>query len=176
MPGHRLGAGAAAALLALSMAARLAAAGVAESDTSQAPSPRGALLRSLALPGWGQLANGERLKAAAIALSEIGLTTAVVIQNRRVGDASGERKEKLRRNRNTLFFWLVGAIVYSAIDAYVDAHFRDVRLPEGEATLELVPFAELTPPPVPLPANERGARGTPPPGGLGIVLALRLGF
>ncbi len=173
---HRLGAGAAAALLALSTVAQLASAQVAESDTSQAPSPRGALLRSLALPGWGQLANGERLKAAAIALSEIGLTTAVVIQNRRVGDASGERKESLRGNRNTLFFWLVGAVVYSALDAYVDAHFRDVRFPEGEATLELAPFAELTPPPVPLPANECGARGTLPSGGLGMALALRLGF
>jgi hypothetical protein len=46
------------------LAGRLAASGV--QDTPWTPSPRGALLRSLAIPGWGQIYNRQPLKAPVI--------------------------------------------------------------------------------------------------------------
>jgi len=86
-------------------------------------SPRGAMLRSLFVPGWGQLYNGKWLKAIVIAGAEIGLITNAVIQNQlAVRSTNIYEKEFYQNNRGLSIWWLAGIILYSMADAYVDAH------------------------------------------------------
>ena len=89
----------------------------------KAKSPRGAMLRSIFIPGWGQFYNGKWFKGLIIAGAEVGLIANAVIQNQ----YAVQSKTELERafyvdNRNLSFWWLAGVILYSALDAYVDAH------------------------------------------------------
>ncbi|HYE57202.1 MAG TPA: DUF5683 domain-containing protein, partial [Rhodothermales bacterium] len=52
-------------------------------DDAAGRSPRGALTRALVLPGWGQLYNGQPLKAAVVWAGLGGLGTGVILQHRR---------------------------------------------------------------------------------------------
>jgi hypothetical protein len=135
-------------------AARAGASGRGHSRFDQ---PRWVMLRSLAVPGWGQLSNGSWFKALAVAGGEIGL--GVMMANdvrvldrllvdvdvaRAVNDREAEIAAVSAYNdrQATLVSreWLLGGvIVYALTDAYVDAHFRnfkveferDPALPEG---------------------------------------------
>jgi hypothetical protein len=99
-------------------------------------SPMGALLRSLAIPGWGQLYNDKYFKAVVIG----GLETYFIYKAghwwRKTEDQydllqqlsesekpeAFEVYESYRGNRND-FLWLVALSVFlSMFDAYVDAH------------------------------------------------------
>ncbi|NOY58007.1 MAG: hypothetical protein GXO75_03605 [Calditrichaeota bacterium] len=98
-------------------------------DSSKTKSPRGAMLRSVFVPGWGQFYNGKWFKGILIAGTEIGLVANAVIQNQyAVHSTTLLEKEFYVNNRNLSFWWLAGAILYSAVDAYVDAqlyHFDE---------------------------------------------------
>jgi hypothetical protein len=97
-----------------------------DSISQKIPSPRGAMLRSLVLPGWGQAYNGKWFKAAVIAGAEIGLITNSIIQNRLAKNSSAESDKAFYiNNRNLSYWWLSGVILFSIIDAYVDAHLFD---------------------------------------------------
>jgi hypothetical protein len=103
-------------------------------------SPTGAMWRSLAVPGWGQVYNGQYLKGAAIIAAE-GVTLYTAIDNYRISRKylreareAGDRdlkQEKFDRYNDYVVeteFWgwlFVGFIAYSAMDAYVDAHLAD---------------------------------------------------
>ncbi len=108
--------------------------------------PRWVMLRSLVVPGWGQLHNGSWLKALAMATGE-GLIGRRVLDDQRVlrrldrevaaSRAAGdiERENELiasynaRLDQSVRRQWLLaGVLTYSLLDAYVDAHFRDFRL------------------------------------------------
>ena len=119
--------------------------------------PRWVMLRSLVIPGWGQLTNGSWLKALAVAGVEVGLGVAMVNDvhemDRLLGDLDRARANKdpeaelnavnaYNDRQNTLVAreWLLGgAVAYALMDAYVDAHFRRFKvefrrgrpLPEG---------------------------------------------
>ncbi len=106
----------------------------------QQKSPTGALLRSLAIPGWGQLYNRKYIKAIVVA----GLETFLVVEAVRYWDLSdqaydlfsGEEDPSLRlfyyydydfyRDRRNLFLYFSGVTIFlSMIDAYVDAHLQN---------------------------------------------------
>lgn len=95
-------------------------------------SPSGALLRSLAVPGWGQLYNKKYLKAVIVAGGQGVLLGTAIVEWKRATDAKNdtslpafERLEDYRlhtNNRNMLLWLYAAAAVVSMLDAYVDAH------------------------------------------------------
>ncbi len=102
-------------------------------------SPSMAALRSVVFPGWGQLSNGKRLKAAGIFLAQTGMGFSAYTQHQRFlyYDARGEEMEArfYKNDRNRLLWWSVGLVIYSAADAFVDCHLRNWDVTEV-ATLE----------------------------------------
>jgi len=88
--------------------------------------PRGAMLRSLAVPGWGQYYNRQHFKAALAFGAEVGLIATAIYWNQKANAAS-DREEKLfyKNNRNTANWFLLGTILFSMLDAYVDASLSD---------------------------------------------------
>ena len=100
-------------------------------------SPRGAMLRSLALPGWGQFYNRRPIKGSLIAAAQVSSTVAFFVRrnqlnNRPSADATLER--------NVFLYATIGLILFSMGDAYVDAHLDQVDWGEphgsGEEGLE----------------------------------------
>jgi hypothetical protein len=102
-------------------------------------SPSGALWRSCALPGWGQLYNRRPIKAGAIMAAE-GTTLGFAVGNyltsrrylREARAADGDAKKRFYGYHqdyviDTEFWgWLfVGCVAYSMMDAYVDAHLSN---------------------------------------------------
>ncbi len=103
----------------------------------EAQTPRGAMLRSLALPGWGQFYNRRPVKGSLIAAAQVGSTVAFFVRrnqlnNRPSVDASLER--------NIFLYTTIGLVLFSMGDAYVDAHLDQVDWEEphghGEEGLE----------------------------------------
>ncbi|HXF48017.1 MAG TPA: DUF5683 domain-containing protein [Verrucomicrobiae bacterium] len=95
-------------------------------------SPTGALLRSLAIPGWGQVYNKKYFKAIIVAGGQGVLLGSAIAEWKRASDAkndtslsSFQRLEDYRlhtNNRNMLLWLYAAATVVSILDAYVDAH------------------------------------------------------
>lgn len=85
--------------------------------TRHVRSPTGAMLRSLALPGWGQFYNGRPVKGGVIATAQSGSAVAFFVDRSRNGDAS---------NRNPFLISTFAILFYSVVDAYVDAHLDAV--------------------------------------------------
>jgi hypothetical protein len=108
--------------------------------------PRWVMLRSLAVPGWGQLHNGSWLKALLLGGGEVWLVAGMVEDGRKLDDlqrladaALAARDEPAhevavnayndRLNRFVSRQWFLGGLLaYSLMDAYVDAHFRDFKV------------------------------------------------
>jgi len=115
------------------------------------------MLRSLALPGWGQLHNHAWFKAVGVAGGE-GWLIATILRDRsdlnryknQVNDAAALHDAAAYTaavNRYNAVLdgyvgsqWLLGGVIaYALVDAYVDAHFRrfdidfrnDPALPRG---------------------------------------------
>jgi len=105
--------------------------------------PRFVMLRSLLVPGWGQLHNRAWLKAVGVAGAETWLVAAVLRDKRDVDallaevDAARAAQDEARyadavsryNARLDTYIgrqWLLGGLLaYALVDAYVDAHFRD---------------------------------------------------
>jgi hypothetical protein len=86
-------------------------------------SPSGAMLRSLAIPGWGQFYNEQWLKGIFVAGVELGILANAFIQNNLADKAETKaEREFYMDNRNLSYWWLAGTILLSMADAYVDAH------------------------------------------------------
>ncbi len=108
--------------------------------------PRWVMLRSLAVPGWGQLHNGSWLKAAVLGGGEIWIVAGLVDDDRRMrqlkveadlakSEGDSERSNQLIDAYNSRLdrfvarqWWLGGLLMYALMDAYVDAHFRDFKV------------------------------------------------
>jgi len=81
------------------------------------------MLRSLFVPGWGQLYNGKWFKAIIVAGTETGLVVNAIVQNQLAVAAENELdREFYRNNRSLSIWWLAAVILLSMGDAYVDAH------------------------------------------------------
>ncbi len=123
-------------------------------------SPTGALWRSFAVPGWGQIYNDRYVKAGAIMAAEAGTLFKAVdnyVASRkylREARAATDRKikyEKYARHDDYIVeteFWgwlFVGALSYSMIDAYVDAHLADWDVSDLPADKEAQSRVHLEP-------------------------------
>ena len=103
----------------------------AKPDSSK--SPKSAMLKSFLVPGWGQFYNGKKLKGVIIAGGEIALLANAIALNQYAQSAETELDRLYYAdNRNLSLWWLGAVIIYSMVDAYVDAHLyafdEDVRL------------------------------------------------
>ena len=107
--------------------------------TRQVRSPRRAMLRSLALPGWGQFYNRRVIKGGLIAAAEVGSAGAFFVRRNQINK---ERVVGTPPRRNIYFFSTLGIVFYSMVDAYVDAHldgvdWGDVEVGPGEGGVEV---------------------------------------
>jgi len=133
-------------------------------------SPTGAMWRSFALPGWGQLYNRQYIKAPIMMAGE-GLALYMAVDNyatsrrylreaRAAGDAD-EKRRLLSLHGDYVVeteFWgwvFVGVMAYSMMDAYVDAHLSDWEVEE-------------------LPAEKAASRVEVYPAGPGVVVSIAL--
>lgn len=98
--------------------------------------PTGALLRSLIFPGWGQFYNRKYSKAFLFFGGEAGLMTTAIHLNQQVVSTRGDLQASYRNNRNTANWFLLATIVFSMLDAYVDASLADF---DESPDLSLVP-------------------------------------
>lgn len=114
--------------------------GAAASNRPWLRRPRQIMLRSVAVPGWGQWANGRHVKAAVVAAGEgyllwraadYGRQERVRFRQARdtVDPAAKERLEQKHRalgaHRRDFTWWSVFAALLSMGDAYVDAQLGD---------------------------------------------------
>ncbi|MFH1144368.1 MAG: DUF5683 domain-containing protein [Candidatus Eisenbacteria bacterium] len=109
-------------------------------------SPTFVMLRSLLIPGWGQMKNGAWLKAFVVAGIESALLERLYFEDR-VSDESASKAaqfapgtderarydwkaEKHDRHRRDFIWWSALFVALSMGDAYVDAHLKrfDVRI------------------------------------------------
>ncbi len=98
-------------------------------QNQRARSPSGAALRSLLIPGWGQYYNGQKIKAGLALAGEVGLLSTALYWNSRAAAAQqrGDQANQLLYEdwRNGSYWGLAALIVYSMLDAYVDAQLSD---------------------------------------------------
>lgn len=108
-------------------------------------SPTLAAFQSVLFPGWGQLANGKRWKAAGMFILQTGLAFAVFYQheNYLFYDSQGNdlKARFYKDDRNRLVWWSVGAVIFSAADAFVDCHLRNWTV-SGDLAVTPVYFPE----------------------------------
>jgi hypothetical protein len=116
--------------------ARLAASGVTGHPValvaSHRPffsSPTGALLKSVVVPGWGQLANGKEQKAAVyIAIEGYFITKALIWRHRARESGIDYTTYDHARDRRNFFTWLTGITIFvSMFDAYADSYLLDLE-------------------------------------------------
>lgn len=122
--------------------------------------PMGALLRSVAVPGWGQYYNHKYVKSAVIFTAETFFIVKAIHwwnktedQYKTISQTTDSKEQATRynkyrsyRTRRDDYLWGVGLSVFlSMFDAYVDAHLAgfdvdltpDFQPSEGEASLRL---------------------------------------
>jgi hypothetical protein len=108
--------------------------------------PRWVMMRSLVVPGWGQLHNGSWLKALLLGGGEVAVIVGIVQDNHSLDGlktaadlarveaddatyAAAVQRYNDRLDRLTSREWLLGGVlVYALADAFVDAHFRDFKI------------------------------------------------
>jgi hypothetical protein len=90
------------------------------------PSPNGVLIRSALMPGWGQWANGQKLKSLVVFGLEAGLAANAAVQDSRMWKSkTDDEKEFYRNNKSLSIWWFAGVYLLNCLDAYVDAELRD---------------------------------------------------
>ncbi|HDH57555.1 MAG TPA: hypothetical protein ENF16_02985 [Bacteroidetes bacterium] len=108
-------------------------------EPSSEGNPTLAALQSVIFPGWGQLANGQHWKAAGMFLLQTGLAFSVYYQHENYiyydGLGLDDEARFYKDDRNRLIWWSVGAVIFSALDAFVDCHLRDWNVSEDLAVV-----------------------------------------
>ncbi len=86
------------------------------------PSPKGAMIRSILLPGWGQWYNDKKIKAGIVFLAETGIIGSAVYWGKKANNETDTLyRDFYIDNRNLAFWYLGGFILLSMADAFVDA-------------------------------------------------------
>ncbi len=94
-----------------------------EDSTIEKRSPKGAMVRSMIFPGWGQLYNGKKLKSLLVFSAEAGCIAGYIYERDRLNNSSEEwEKEFYRDERNKYAWWLAGVMIYSMLDSFIDAY------------------------------------------------------
>jgi len=102
--------------------------------SSRPVSPRGAALRSIALPGWGQFYNSRPIKGGIMTAAYVASLAGIVVRQRQLNrEARQPDLDPSQPRRNTFIFTTFGLMFYSAVDAYVDAHLGK----DGQAAIAL---------------------------------------
>jgi len=122
--------------------------------TLERKSPMGALLRSVAFPGWGQFYNRRYFKGVVVFGAETTFITLAAIewnrmikhkrnfQNPDYPDRYWEFEQfEFYEDRRNLFLWITAGIVFlSMFDAYVDAHLYNFDREEvRDFSISLIP-------------------------------------
>jgi hypothetical protein len=91
--------------------------------------PMRAVWHTALFPGWGQLSNGKRWKAAVVFAVQTSLAFGVFTQHERYLYSQARDETDLanfyKDDRNRLVWWSAGLLMLSCADAYVDCHLRD---------------------------------------------------
>ena len=86
-------------------------------------SPRGAMLRSALMPGWGQLYNNQKLKALLVFGGEMALVGNAIYYNQVANKSQTVDEQRFYKDMRSQFLWWLFAIhLLNILDAYVDAH------------------------------------------------------
>ncbi len=116
--------------------------------------PTGAFIRSLVVPGWGQLYTDNWFKSAVFFGVGVGMWYGVYTQNdqyHHFQDLARRQKSETQRelmqksadfyldDRNRLIWWTAGLTLLSAFDAYVEAHLYDFEI---DPTLGVTPSGD----------------------------------
>ncbi len=97
-----------------------------EKKEDTAKSPTGAMIRSLIIPGWGQWYNNKKVKAIVVFGAETGvLINSIYLNQMKQKSTTDWEREYYINNRNLSNWWLVGIVLFSLADAFVDAHLSD---------------------------------------------------
>ncbi len=106
--------------------------------------PAGAMVRSILFPGLGQWYNNKKFKSLAIFCGETGLLANAIYLNQKLVKSSAEIERNFYiENRNISVWWLVGVILYSMGDAYVDAQLADFDESPELAYVQLRPSISM---------------------------------
>lgn len=124
---------------------------ISKQSNGMSKSPTGAVLRSIACPGWGQLYNESYVKSglffggavtcvSIIAWNQSQFVTATNDYNATsdtdpLKSVNFRRKEFYRDQRDVAGLWLLGVYALSAIDAYVGAHIYDFDVSDKGVTV-----------------------------------------
>jgi len=81
------------------------------------------MLRSMVLPGWGQMYNGRPVKGSLFAAAEIGSVVAFFVRRNQLNKCPATVGQQ---ERNVYLFTSMGIVLVSMADAYVDAHLDSV--------------------------------------------------
>jgi hypothetical protein len=99
--------------------------------------PSRAMLHSLMLPGWGQLDNGSRKKAALCIAAELFFIGGYIYENHQAHQDGilAAQRDAYRTDRNSFVIYWFLAKVFGITDAYVDAQLAgydvgDITPPE----------------------------------------------
>jgi hypothetical protein len=95
------------------------------------------MMRSMAVPGWGQATNGKWIKAVVFAGAEGALLTGLAREDHLREEASRNARNRPeeaffwnsearrhRENKRDYLWWTAFTVLLSVGDAYVDAHLR----------------------------------------------------
>ena len=100
---------------------------IANRQPLQKKIPSKALLRSLILPGWGQVYNEQNLKAVLVFVAEVGLIGTSIYWDQLASEQPDQSDTQFlyQDYRNTSLWFLAGTVLLSMLDAYVDAYLFD---------------------------------------------------
>lgn len=129
----------------------------AKTDTVlERKSPMGALLRSVAFPGWGQFYNRKYAKSVVVFGAEATFITMAIVdwgrmkehkrnfQNPDYPDRYWEFDQfQFYEDRRNMFLWITAGITFiSMFDAYVDAHLYNFKKEEvRDLSISILPGA-----------------------------------
>jgi hypothetical protein len=115
------------------------------SKTHKGKSPTGALLRSMVVPGWGQLYNGKPLKALIYAGAQLSFVYGAHVQNNRYHHYQNLEMDDVadfyQNDRNRQLWWLFGITLLSMGDAFVDAHLYEFDISD-DLSMSISPSVE----------------------------------
>lgn len=113
----------------------------AEDEARSGPAPMSAFLRSVLVPGWGQLAADQPVRAAVYFTLQTATVYMVIRSYNRIDEAEGEGLKEARREQREDWLVLAGFwALASGIDAWVSAQMwgfegEVVPPPDGSAGL-----------------------------------------